>query len=316
MSAYTPIDLSRLPSPAIVEVLDYEVILAQMLEDFRQRDPAYSAIVESDPAFKILEVAAYRELLIRQRINDALKSVLLAYSSGTITYDGDTPRYAPGDLDHLGALLGVARKVLTPADPGAVPPAPALYEADVDYRRRIQLSLESFSTAGPRAAYAFHALTHPLIKDVAVYGPSELLAITPGDVHVYLLSTVDNGEANPDTVAAVSEILSAEDVRPLTDNVMVFSAEITHYEIEAELFTFAGPDPLIVLAAAEAAIDLYVAERHRIGATVTLSGIYAALHVAGVQRVALTKPTAAIETDEVTAPYCVGITLTHGGIAS
>lgn len=315
MLTYTPIDLSRLPPPAIVEMLDYEVILAQMLADLRQRDPAYTAIVESDPAYKVLEVAAYREVLLRARINDAAKAVLLAHSTGTITYDGDTPRYAPGDLDHLGALFGVARKVLTPADPEAIPPVPALYETDADYRRRIQLSLESFSTAGPRAAYAFHALTHPQIKDVAVYGPGELLVITPGDVHVYLLSTVDNGEANPDTVDAVEAILSAEDIRPLTDNVMVFSAEVTNYTIEAALFTFSGPDPLIVLAAAEAALGLYVSERHRIGATVTLSGIYAALHVAGVQRVELAEPTADIETDEVTAPYCASITLTHGGIA-
>lgn len=44
-----------------------------------------------------MEVCAYRELLLRQRINQAAKSNLLAFATGT-------------DLDNLGALYDVERK--------------------------------------------------------------------------------------------------------------------------------------------------------------------------------------------------------------
>ena len=78
-NAFSQIDLSRLAAPDVVEALDFEAILAEMLADLRGRDSAFTALTEADPAYKILEVAAYRELLIRQRINEAARSVMLAY---------------------------------------------------------------------------------------------------------------------------------------------------------------------------------------------------------------------------------------------
>ena len=76
--SFTAVDLSRLVAPTVVETLDFETIFAAMLADLQARDSAFSALVESDPAYKILEVAAYRELLIRQRVNDAGRAVMLA----------------------------------------------------------------------------------------------------------------------------------------------------------------------------------------------------------------------------------------------
>ena len=74
--SYTPIDLSSLPAPTIVDSLDYAAILQEMVDDLKARDVAFTAIVESDPAFKVLEVCAYREMLIRQRVNDAARGVI------------------------------------------------------------------------------------------------------------------------------------------------------------------------------------------------------------------------------------------------
>ena len=64
------IDLSQLLSSQILEPLSYEEILQQMLRDLRERSPELNALVEYAQATKILQVAAYRELLIRQRINE------------------------------------------------------------------------------------------------------------------------------------------------------------------------------------------------------------------------------------------------------
>src|SRR5690606_17245852 len=66
----TAVDLSRLPPPDVVQALDYETILAELQVDLAARLPDFDAFLESDPAIKLLEIVAYRELLLRQRVND------------------------------------------------------------------------------------------------------------------------------------------------------------------------------------------------------------------------------------------------------
>jgi len=92
MSIYLP----ELPAPGVVEELDFEEILAAMKADLLSRDPAYGELLESDPAMKLLEVCAYRELLLRQRVNEAARAVMVAFAVGS-------------DLDHLAALFGLER---------------------------------------------------------------------------------------------------------------------------------------------------------------------------------------------------------------
>jgi len=300
MSAFTQIDLSTLPYPGVIEALSFEVILAEMLADLRQRDPAFTATVESDPAYKILEVAAYRELLIRQRVNDGCKAVMLAYSQGA-------------DLEQLGAFYGVARNVLEEGDPNAFPPRATVMEGDASYRRRVQLALEGFSTAGPVGAYIFHALSVPQVKDVAVLGPNDSEAIEPGEVKVYVVG-IEPGEVLSEVVAAVAARLNEDDVRPLTDQVEVIGATRVFYNITASIYTLQGPDPSVVLENVRAAIAT-LAEASRVpGRDIPLSAIYAALHQPGVSRVDLVSPSADVEIE----PHQVGeidaTTITDGGI--
>lgn len=293
---FTAVDLSQLPPPDVVEQLDFETILAEMVADLQARDSAFTAMVESDPAYKILEVAAYRELLIRQRVNEAARAVMLAYANDA-------------DLDNLGALFGVQRLVTDPGDPDAIPPVPPTYEENDDYRRRIQLSLEGFSTAGPEGAYIFHALSADgQVLDASATSPA------PGDVVVTVLSRTGDGTADQALLDAVNATLSAEDVRPLTDNVTVQSATIVNYTVDATLYFYSGPGSEQALANAQAAIEAYTEKQHRLGLDVTLSGVYAALHQPGVQRVELAAPTASIVVDRQSAAYCTGITLVDGGL--
>ena len=295
MSVYTPIDLSTLPAPDVVEALSFETIFAAMLADLRARDSAFDALVESDPAYKILEVAAYRELLLRQRVNDAARAVMLAYSAGA-------------DLEQLGGLFGVVRKTITPADTNAVPPVPAVMESDTDLRFRIQLALEGLSTAGPVGAYQYHALSVEGVKDAAIAGPPDT---DPGTVRVTLLGNAGNGAVGSPIIAAVEAVLNGEDVRPLTDSVVVQSATITSYEVIATLYVLQGPDPTVVKDTALAAVTAFVARQHKVGADIRLSALYAALHVAGVDRVTLSAPgiTSDLVIDAEHAPYCTAITL-------
>ena len=294
--SFTAVDLSQLAAPDVVETLDYEVILAAMVADLQSRDPAFTALVESDPAFKILEVAAYRETLIRQRVNDGAKAVMLAYAGGA-------------DLDQIAANYNVERLVLDPGDPDAIPPVAPTLESDTALRRRVQLSFEGFSTAGPVGAYVFHALgADPDVLDVSVASP------TPGDVVVSVLSRQGDGTASAGLISAVDAVLSSDTVRPLTDNVTVQSATIVTYSVTVVLTVLPGPDGSVVLAQAQAALDAYIAETQRLGRDVTRSGLFAALHQPGVQNVSLTAPAADIVIDADEASFCSATSVTVGGV--
>lgn len=85
------IDLSKLPAPKLIEEIDYEIILAEMRAMMREKCPEWTGYeLESDPANKVMEVAAFREMLIRQRVNEAARGVMIAFAKDE-------------DLDHLAA---------------------------------------------------------------------------------------------------------------------------------------------------------------------------------------------------------------------
>lgn len=292
---FTAVDLSRLPFPAVVEPLDFETILAAMLADLRARAPEFDALLESDPAFKLLEVAAYRELQIRQRVNDAAKAVTLAYA-------------VDRDLDHIASLFNVARLLIEPAAPSAEPPRAAVYESDADLRRRVQLAFEGFSTAGPDGAYLFHALSaHGQVLDASVHSPS------PGVVVVAVLARGGDGSADAELLADVDAALNTDHVRPLTDLVNVQSAEIVPFAVDASLTLFPGPDASVVLADADARLATYVADNHRLGRDITRAGLIGALCTAGVQNVALMEPLSDIVITPLQASHCTGTSISIGG---
>jgi phage-related baseplate assembly protein len=293
--AFTAVDLSQLAPPDVVNPLSYEQILASILTDLQARDPAFTALVDSDPAMKVLQVAAYRELLIRTRINEAAQAVMLAYAAGA-------------DLDQIAANFSVARLVLDPGDPDSVPPVAPTYESDTDLRRRVQLSPEGYTVAGSQGAYTFHALgADPQVKDAQATSPG------PGLVTVYILSRDGSGAASVDLVDAVDAVLSADTIRPMTDSVSVQSVAIIEYVITADLTVYPGPDASLIQASAEDAARAYAETQHRVGYDVTLSGIYAALHQPGVQNVSLSSPVADIVMSVGQAAFCTAVAVTVGG---
>lgn len=290
--AFTTVDLSQLTSPDVVETIDYEQILSDMISDLRARDPAFTALVESDPAYKILEVAAYREMILRQRVNDAARAVMLAFASGA-------------DLDQIGANYDVGRLLIDPGNPNAIPPIPPTFESDEDFRKRIQLSPEGYTTAGSEGSYVFYSLgADGDVKDASAVSPN------PGEVVVYVLSRTGDGTPSPALLSSVEGVLNAEFIRPLTDMVTVDSPSIINYTVEAELVVLPGPDAEVVRQSAFDEITRYTQEQHRIGYDVTLSGVYAALHRPGVQRVNLTSPADNLIVDNTEAAFCTSIIVT------
>lgn len=297
------VDLKKLPAPKVVQELSYETLLAQRKakflslqenDDMRQHWQARLQL-ESEPVVKLLEENAYLELLLRTNINESAKAVMLAYATGS-------------DLDQLGALFGVTRLIIQGEDLKSNPPSPAKYEDDERFRTRIQMSLEGLTTAGSRASYEFHALsTSAKIKDVDVTSP------TAGTVKVAILSTEGQGTADSDLINAVKEQLNAEHIRPLTDTVLVESAVILPYEIQAAITLYPTVLESVVMANVNQAIANYANKKHLLGIDITLSGIYAALHQEGVQNVKLTKPLADLIVQPHQVAYCTQIQVNVGG---
>ena len=287
------IDLSQLPPPDAIEDLDFEAILAEMTAEYKGRLPEDAEpLLESDPAAKVLESGAYRELLRRARVNRAVRAVLLATSKGN-------------DLAHVAAFYGVERQVVTPADPAATPPVEAVYEDDERLRHRAQLAPEGFSVAGPSQGYEFHAFSaDPDVLDARFSSPS------PAQALVTILSVSNNGAPSQALLDTISAALSADDVRPAGDRLTVQAAQIIDYQIEATLTVELGPDAGVVLAASLAAVEQYAAASFRIGRSVPISGIYAALTVPNVLAVTLTNPLANVDCTATQAARAVSIVVT------
>lgn len=288
MSRFSSIDLSRLPAPEVIVTADVDTLLAEMKQAAIERHPELAPVLEleSEPATKILRVCAYMRHLDRLQFNDGARASMLALATGT-------------DLDQLAAFWGVERLTVQKADNTLSPPVPEIREADGALRARTQLSMEAHTTAGSVGGYLFWALSADgKVKDASITSPNA------GAVLVSILSHDDDGVPTADLLGKVSAALNAEDVRPLTDQVTVQAATKVAFDVMAELVLRPGPDPQIVEAAAMAALDAYLADAHRIGRDVTVSGLHAALHQPGVQNVVLTSPTADIEVGPTEVAVC------------
>lgn len=296
------VDLSQLAAPDVVEEVDYETLLAERKATFVSLYPeeereaiARTLTLESEPIVKLLQENAYREVMWRQRVNEAARAIMLAYAAGS-------------DLDQIGGNANLQRLVITPADDSTFPPTPAVMESDTDFRLRIQQAPEGLSVAGSTGAYQFHGRSADgRVADISVISPQ------PANVTVSVLSRENNGVASEELLAVVRNALNDEDVRPVADRVTVQSARIVDYSIAASLFLFPGPESEPVLSAAKARLQTYITAQHRLGRDIRKSAIYAALHVEGVQRVELTVPAADIVLDETQASWCSHYSVTVGG---
>lgn len=296
------IDLSQLPAPQIVEVPDFETLLAERkaaliaLYPTDQQDAISRTLaLESEPITKLLQESVYRELLLRQRLNEAAQAVMVAYS-------------LTSDLDQLAANYNVQRLTITPADNTTTPPTAAVMETDDDLRLRIPAAFEGLSVAGPTAAYEFHAKsTDGRVADASAISPN------PAEVVVTILSREGDGSADSELLALVDKALNDESVRPVADRLTVKSAQIIPYQIDATLYFYPGPEAEPIMSAAKQSLQTYINSQTRLGRDIRLSAIYAALHVEGVQRVELAAPLADVVLDKTQAASCTGWAVTSGG---
>lgn len=305
-SIFRPIDLSALPAPQVVEPLNFEALFSAFRADLLARIPgaARSSVasvlaLESEPLTKLAQAIAYRELLLRQRMNEEALALMLAYATGS-------------DLDHIGVtyFYGTARHVVQEEDLTATPPKARIMETDADYRRRLSLQPASVSVAGPVQAYIFHALSaHANVADATAISP------TPANVTVTVLGRNAGNVPDEETLDAVRNALNDSLVRPVADRVLVQAAEIVDYQITAAVTVPHGPDASAIGRAIADNVRSYKDAPRRLARDVARSAIYAALHVSGVERVELTHPATDIALSSHQASRCTAVNITINGAA-
>lgn len=296
------IDLSLLPKPDLVENLDYEELLESNKQVFLdnlpaeiRNDVANTIALESEPITILLQVMSYKEMILRQRVNDAARATMLAFAQGA-------------DLDHFGASRNVYRQIVQEEDLTTNPPTLEVLETDDSYRKRIQLSPESFTTAGPYSAYLYHAISADgAVKDVSITRPR------PGDVAVYVMSHTETGLSSEVTITNVSAALNDENVRPLNDTVLVRNVSIVNYSIQAEIVFYTDSYQDLIYQTALDSLQNFIARNHLIGRDITRSGIIASLKVEGVQDVIVTFPEANVIITPEEVGYCTSVEITRGG---
>lgn len=248
------VDPATLPRPLFIDH-DPAALTARLVAGFETM--VGRTLQPGQPERLFLDWLAYQFALQRIAVQDAGEQTLLAFARGAA-------------LDHLGALLGLARLA---------------GESDDRFRERIREAPETFSVAGPVLAYralAFGAATG--IVDVAVTQPR------PGTVRVAVLTA--EGMPTPELLTAVRTALSGEKSRPVSDTVEVVAPDRLVWTLSATVTLSAGVDRPTVVAAVEAAAAAYVAERRAgLGRDLVPSQAIAAMQsVPGVHRVDLTSP--------------------------
>jgi phage-related baseplate assembly protein len=258
-------NLSELQTPEIIEELSFEEILLQMKERLVSIDAEYTAFLGSDPVMKLMEVAAYRELLLRQRINQAAKANLLAFATGS-------------DLDNLSLFYGIARKE---------------DETDDELRSRTHAKIIGWSSAGSREAYKFHALnSDPRVKEANADSPE------PGLVRISILSKEDGGIVSQDLLETVTKYMLREDIRMLTDTVEVVPCSLIEVNVKAKIILISSTPPEI-LNTIKSSFILAFNKIAGLGVSISRAWIISNLFVNGVKDVELQSPTADVLITEI-----------------
>lgn len=281
-----PAELAALPAPSMVEEIGYEARLQalrdKLVEIFSDAGIDYDVDnLETDPAQILLQVAAYQDTLLRQRINEAVRSTFLAYATG-------------GDLDILAHWYDVFRL------PG---------EADDRLRERIVVSIQGRSPGGTQARYKSIAMAADVrVFDVTVYTEGR-----DPTVRVAVFSTEMGGIASPSLLAVVNDAMQDPEVRMVNDVIVVASAAQQAVNIVADLWLLPEAPESRIADARQNLIDNWT--QLTLGRDVTLSWLIAQLQIDGVHRVVIEEPMADIDIPFDQAAGLGTITLTNRGRA-
>lgn len=160
-------------------------------------------------------------------------------------------------------------------------------EDDDNLADRIYLAPSSYSVAGPDGAYEYWAKTYnPGIEDVFVDSK------TPGTVDIYFI--MSGGEIPDETmVEGLQEYLEQEEIRPLTDKVVVQAPGVVNYSIDFSYFINQSDaaQAAVIQTQVQKAVSEYVLwQKTKVGRDINPSELVKRVMAAGAKRVEIRKP--------------------------
>lgn len=160
-------------------------------------------------------------------------------------------------------------------------------ESDEDFADRIYLAPGSYSVAGPTDAYIYHTKSYSSsIGDVEVSSPDAC------EVEVRFLMA-DNSMPTAGIISEVQEYLSADDKRPLTDQLTVLAPTGQNFNIDVTYYiNKSDTDKAVsIQAAVNAAVAEYIAwQTGTIGKDINPSVLTQMMVAAGAKRVNVVSP--------------------------
>lgn len=282
-----PDELANLPAPQLIEELDFEVRLAQfvakLVELMHEVGIEYDVeLLESDPAKILLEVSAFFDTNLRQRINEAFRANLLPYA------------YGP-NLDILAQFYDVVRLE---------------GEDDEAFRRRIVYNIRGRSPGGTEPRYQAIAMGADVrVADAKIYtiGKSPI-------VYVAVFSKENGGVPDGPMLAAVDAALQAKAVRMVNDTIVVLPAARTVTNLVFDVWLLPETSNTI-LTAMETSLRTAWARDGGLGRDLTPSYLAGKLMLDGVQDLVQISPVGTVVVNPYEAVAIGTITLNNRGRA-
>lgn len=199
--------------------------------------------------------------------------------------------YTPGQLNTLIDIYDYYMKTenITQSDGGADE------ASDDEFYELMRASMDAYSCAGAKGSYEYFAKqVSTEIRDVIANSPA------PGVVKLYVL--MDGGALAAEEIKAkVLAACSADEVRPLTDQVFVEDAEPVEYSIDFTYYTQtgSGKPAAEIREAVDSAVQEYVRwQNTKLGRDINPSVLISLLMSTGIKRVELREPVFTVLRDD------------------
>lgn len=287
-------NVSRLAASKAVTTLQFN--LSQSLND------VYIIPAGFEVTNGIITFATSEELVIPA---GELTGEVLAYCT---TAGASGNGYLPGQITTIVAPLPFLDKVqnITETTGGADA------EVDSEYASRVRIAPNSYSVAGPVKSYEYYTFSvSSAIIDAKVVSPN------PGEVKIYPL--LENGELpSDDIIESITNYLSGDDIRPLTDYVEVLKPTAVEYSINVDYWISKEDTKQVadIQAGVQKAVEEYrLWQQTKIGRDITPDQLISNVKNAGAARVDFStlSPSTFTELADNEVAQCTGVVITFKG---
>lgn len=185
-------------------------------------------------------------------------------------------------------------------------------ESDDDMRERIYIAPSRYSVAGPHDAYLYWIKNYnSSIADAEIIGDED-------DADVEICFIMDGGEIPSSSIInGLQNYLDNEEIRPLTDHVVVSAPEVQEYTINLTYYinTSDASKAITIQSEVAAAIEEFKKwQSGKIGRDINPSELTRRVVAAGAKRVAITSPAFAVVPSGTVAKAASSQTVTYGGL--